>query len=138
VGRRLILMPRIRKWQDRIVETPRTFTQQNNGNGTVTLIPSPGQVVQVGTPVNATNLNAIEADLQLTGDIAGTIQIPTLNSSKKPIKVEHKLKSDNAVIVRTDTFDYSVANMITEVRTLNTGETMIFKYNLLTLETEVI
>lgn len=52
-----------RVWQDRIVEKPRTFTVQNNADGTITLIPAPGTIVQAGTPVNAVNLNGIESDL---------------------------------------------------------------------------
>lgn len=52
-----------RIWQDRIVEKPRTFKLQNNSDGTVTLIPAPGTIVQEGTPVNATNLNGIEEDI---------------------------------------------------------------------------
>ena len=52
-----------RVWQDRIVERPRTFTLQNNADGTITLIPAPGTIVQAGTPVNAGGLNGIEADL---------------------------------------------------------------------------
>ena len=48
---------------DRIVENPRTFTIQNNPDGTVTLIPAPGTILQEGTPVNATNLNAIEESI---------------------------------------------------------------------------
>lgn len=47
-------------WKDRIVEKPRTYYIQNNPDGTVTLIPAPGTVVQEGTPVNAANLNHME------------------------------------------------------------------------------
>lgn len=48
------------EWKDRVVEKPRTFNMQNNPDGTVTLTPAPGTVVQEGTPVNAANLNKIE------------------------------------------------------------------------------
>lgn len=48
------------KWQDRIVERPRTYHVQNNPDGTITLIPAPGTVIQEGTPVNAANLQPIE------------------------------------------------------------------------------
>lgn len=51
------------EWKDRIVQNPRTFQIQNNADGTVTLTPKPGTVVQEGTPVNATNLNNIEQGL---------------------------------------------------------------------------
>jgi hypothetical protein len=61
VGGRFILMARI--WKDRIVEKPRTFTIQNNSDGTVTLIPAPGAIIETGTPVNAAALNGIETDL---------------------------------------------------------------------------
>jgi hypothetical protein len=47
-------------WQDRIVEKPRTYTLTNNPDGTVTLTPAPGTVVQEGTPVNAIRLNNLE------------------------------------------------------------------------------
>ena len=50
-------------WQDRIVEKPRTYHVQNNPDGTITLIPAPGTVIQEGTPVNAANLNKLEQGL---------------------------------------------------------------------------
>lgn len=53
-----------RTWKDRVVERPRTFSIQNNADGTITLIPAPGQIVEPGTPVNATNLNGLEGDLE--------------------------------------------------------------------------
>lgn len=51
-------------WKDRAVEKPRTYTLQNNPDGTVTLVPSPGTIVEVGTPVNANNLNKLEQGLK--------------------------------------------------------------------------
>lgn len=47
-------------WKDRVVEKPNTFNARENQDGTVTLIPKPGQILQSGTPVNADNLNKIE------------------------------------------------------------------------------
>lgn len=47
-------------WKDRVVERPNTYTMTNNGNGTVTLTPVPGQIIERGTPLNAENLNKIE------------------------------------------------------------------------------
>jgi len=48
------------RWYDRIVEYPRRFAIVNNGDGTYTLNPCPGNVIQEGTPVNAANMNNIE------------------------------------------------------------------------------
>lgn len=54
-------MPRV--WQDRIVQYPRRFKDQNNN--TLTLTPDPGTISQEGTPVTAVLLNGIESDLAI-------------------------------------------------------------------------
>lgn len=51
-------------WKDRAVEKPRTFNVVNNPEGTITLIPAPGIVVEEGTPVNSANMNKIEQTLE--------------------------------------------------------------------------
>ncbi|MBU3208679.1 hypothetical protein KPL28_03385 [Clostridium algidicarnis] len=53
-------------WKNKIVERPRTFRQQQNADGTVTLIPSEGAVIETGTPINAQNMNKIEDALGST------------------------------------------------------------------------
>jgi|GEM_PF-2781541 len=47
-------------WKNRVVEKPRTFTIQENTDGTVTLIPAEGVIHEEGTPVAAGNMNKIE------------------------------------------------------------------------------
>ena len=47
-------------WKDRIVEKPNTYKQINNPDGTITLQPMFGQVIEQGTPFNAASLNKIE------------------------------------------------------------------------------
>lgn len=48
------------EWVDRVVEKPNTFGLVENSDGTITLTPAPGQVIERGTPINAENLNKIE------------------------------------------------------------------------------
>ncbi|MBD2861592.1 pyocin knob domain-containing protein [Paenibacillus oceani] len=60
-------------WKDRAVEKPRTYTIQDNGDGTVTLIPAPGTVYEGGTPVNAGNMNHIEQGIAAAWDHANRI-----------------------------------------------------------------
>ena len=48
------------QWKDRVVERPRTYSLQDNGDGTYTLLPMPGNIIEPGTPVNAGNMNKIE------------------------------------------------------------------------------
>lgn len=44
-------------WKDHVVERPRTYTEVANSDGSKTLNPSPGEVLQQGTPQSATNFN---------------------------------------------------------------------------------
>ncbi|MFS1519674.1 hypothetical protein V1503_24930 [Bacillus sp. SCS-151] len=50
-------------WKDRVVERPMTFTMDENDDGTVTLTPSEGQIIEPGTPITASNMNNIEDGL---------------------------------------------------------------------------
>lgn len=59
-------MYRRTNWKDHVVEYPNRYTETANGDGTVTHTPQPGEVVQQGTPINATNLNNLEEGLQHT------------------------------------------------------------------------
>jgi hypothetical protein len=56
--------------------------------------------------------------------IEGTTQVPTFTGSDIT-KIEHK---QGAAVIRTDAFTYT-STKTTEVRTLNTGETITLEYN---------
>lgn len=77
-------------WKDRVVEKPRTFTMQQNPDGTITLVPAPGTVVQEGTPVNAANLNKLENGL--VSHLAEYVK-------QKPKKILKGLKDINAYVI---------------------------------------
>ena len=47
-------------WVDQDVERPRTYEVTNNQDGSITLTDSFGLVQELGTPVNAVNMNHIE------------------------------------------------------------------------------
>lgn len=51
-------------WKDRVVEKPLTFRKQDNVDGTITLIPSEGQIIEPGTPIIAKNMNNIEDEVE--------------------------------------------------------------------------
>lgn len=50
-------------WVDQDVERPKTYEVTNNQDGSITLTDSFGIVTELGTPVNATNMNHIEDGL---------------------------------------------------------------------------
>ena len=51
-------------WKDHVVERPKTYRMVENADGTGTLVPETGQVIQQGTALNAENLNKIEDALE--------------------------------------------------------------------------
>lgn len=51
-------------WLDHFVTNPRTYTMVQNADGTVTLVPMFGAVIQQGTALNAENLNHLEQGVQ--------------------------------------------------------------------------
>jgi len=85
-------------------------------------------------------LTAIKADLDAqdkytilqNDEVPNTIQAYTFDNGK----VSQVVHSRNSVAVRTDAFTYGTGT-ITEVRTLNTGESLTIVTNLTTLETTV-
>lgn len=70
-------------WKDRVVERPNTYTMTDNGNGTVTLTPVPGQIIERGTPLNAENLNKIEDAIVETNTQLSQVKNSHLNYSVK-------------------------------------------------------
>lgn len=48
-------------WTDRAVSTPNLYNKTGETSTQVTLIAAPGTVTQAGTPINATNMNKLEA-----------------------------------------------------------------------------
>jgi hypothetical protein len=66
-------------WKDRAVDKPMTYIMQDNGDGTMTLIPAEGNIAETGTPLTAANLNHMEAGISAalrkdeTGDMQGNL-----------------------------------------------------------------
>jgi hypothetical protein len=130
---RLDLKDRIPAYPGRIILTP--VSGQTNTYD-MTLADSP---TQDGNKITAAVFAHIEnalvvQDALLSDAIQGTTAHPTI-VSRKVTQIVHK--DSDANTVRTDTFTY-IDNLITEVRTLSTGETVTLKYHTDTLETEVI
>lgn len=59
------------KWIDDILEYPNRWTYTDNGDGTITLIPAFGDVIQEGTPLSSTKMNSLERRLALLNEMEG-------------------------------------------------------------------
>jgi hypothetical protein len=110
------------RWYDRIVEFPKRFRLINNSDGTVTLEPQPGNIIQAGTQINATNMNSIEERIE--GNYEHDVQLSYTNGNLT--KVETFI---GGVIRRRETLAYTGD-------TLTSVTTQLFKEDGETLEDE--
>ena len=67
-------------WKDRVIEKPNTYRSVENPDGTITLYPITGQVIEKGTPISAANLNKIEDGIVELGE-----QLDNINTNKAGI-----------------------------------------------------
>lgn len=125
-------------WVDQDVERPKTYEVTNNQDGSITLTDSFGLVTELGTPVNAVNMNHIEDgiesndirigdldDLTTTakdnlvdavneiaslGDKANTdLSNLTVDGKDYVVTLSHELDWDNKVVVSTTSANSNVA-----------------------------
>lgn len=78
------------EWKDQNVENPRTYSVRDNGDSTVTLMDAFGTVTELGTPVNAENMNKIENGIAnaVDKDSNQTITGTKVFKGASPIKLE--------------------------------------------------
>ena len=77
-------------WKDHVVTRPRTYTKVVNSDNSETFTPSPGNIIQQGTPQSATNFNTMDEALQhisIAYDMLMTTSQAELRAAQKRIAV---------------------------------------------------
>lgn len=75
-------------WKDHVVEKPKTYTVRDNGDGTYTYTDAPGEIIQQGTPMSATNFNKQEEGIggaSMMADLLFTELLMKLGHSEKTL-----------------------------------------------------
>lgn len=91
-------------WKDQDVENPRTYVERDNGDGTVTLLDAFGEVTELGTPVNATNMNHIENGIE---EVDNSTVHKTGNETITGVKT---FQGDNRItVLQNSTVTYNTA-----------------------------
>jgi len=57
------------EWKDHIVQHPNRFRVIDNGDGTVDILDEHGEILQQGTPVDASRLNKMEKGIKEAHDL---------------------------------------------------------------------
>lgn len=76
------------KFKNRVVQRPRTYTETLNQDGSKTLTPAPGEVIEPGTPLSAANLDTEEdalAHISAALDLLITIQQAEIRDAQEKI-----------------------------------------------------
>ena len=96
-------------WKDQDVQRPRTYEVINNQDGSITLNDSFGVVTEIGTPVNATNMNHIENGIQANDIAIGAIndKIPSSASSSNKMAVASDIAAINTALTSKANTDLS-------------------------------
>lgn len=97
-------------WKDRLVERPRTFTMQQNVDGSVTLNASEGEILEAGTPVNALNMNKIEDGIEEVASSMADLTYQELSSYASNIDDNGLYKT--VTWKRKDNTTYAVSSLI--------------------------
>lgn len=84
-------------WKNKEVERPRTFEKIENPDGTITLVPAEGNIIEPGTPIIAENMNKIEQGIEDAHSAIGNLEDDF--ESHKNERAIHKTSD----IIRTET-----------------------------------
>lgn len=69
-------------WKDHVTEYEDRYIETKNDDGTINHIPVEGEIIQQGTPQNATNFNHIEEGVTNAGELASLLAITTMQQAR--------------------------------------------------------
>jgi hypothetical protein len=69
-------------WKDHVTEYEDRYIETKNDDGTINHIPVEGEIIQQGTPQNATNFNHIEEGVTNAGELAALMAVMTMQQAR--------------------------------------------------------
>lgn len=70
-------------WQDHVTEFENRYTESRNEDGTITHTPVEGEIIQQGTPQNATNFNHMEDGISNAGELAALLATEVIHMNQR-------------------------------------------------------
>lgn len=105
-------------WKNREVEKPRTFTMEDNTDGTITLMPSEGTIIEPGTPIIAANMNNIEDGIE---EALSRANAAFQSASEGKQQIATAITGKGVPATGSDTFPL-LASKIGQIETDKTGD----------------
>ena len=93
-------------WRDHVTEFDDRFTERENEDGTITHIPAEGEVIQQGTPQNATNFNKMEEGIFGSTETAAMLALALIHHGQ----AIEQLSGEKGAATLTNTLEYPFNN----------------------------
>lgn len=116
-------------WQDHVTEFEDRYTESRNDDGTITHTPVEGEIIQQGTPQNATNFNHMEEGISNATETAVLLALATIHQQQ----VLADLQGETKTVTLKNTQQYPFNNSEQSVALKTERNHMDY-----TVETEVV
>ena len=93
-------------WQDHVTEFEDRYTESRNDDGTITHTPVEGEIIQQGTPQNATNFNHMENGISNATETAALMALSTIHHQQAIAD----LQGETATVALKNTQQYPFNN----------------------------
>ena len=93
-------------WQDHVTEFEDRYTESRNDDGTITHTPVEGEIIQQGTPQNATNFNHMENGISNATETAALMALSTIHHQQAIAD----LQGETATVTLKNTQQYPFNN----------------------------
>lgn len=120
-------------WQDHITEYLNRYSEEINGDGSKTMTPVPGEVIQQGTAMSAANFNKIEAgietahaDINSLNQALSAISTNDIEARREILDIKLKLDELNVIeyLSKTGIGFFDLFEDSTNIDTANTTATL--------------
>lgn len=80
-------------WQDHVTEFEDRYTESRNDDGTITHTPVEGEIIQQGTPQNATNFNHMENGISNATEVAALMALSAVHHQQAIADLQGETKT---------------------------------------------
>lgn len=80
-------------WQDHVTEFEDRYTESRNDDGTITHTPVEGEIIQRGTPQNATNFNHMENGISNATEVAALMALSAVHHQQAIADLQGETKT---------------------------------------------
>lgn len=80
-------------WQDHVTEFEDRYTESRNDDGTITHTPVEGEIIQQGTPQNATNSNHMENGISNATEVAALMALSAVHHQQAIADLQGETKT---------------------------------------------